>query len=299
MSSKNNAVRKPKNDPVMLEKNENMTFETEADKVRRSCCEMFVRNAQEKHGLLEADIPLEFLKVEPKYQRKLDQSHVNNIAANWDWEKCGWISVSYRDGWFWVKDGAHRVSAAKKLGFQDIPCVIKTGGSISDEAHEFIELNKAPYKRTTIFDRFKAGLCEEGDEKDQTIFDVAEICDSMHKKILYTPKREAGAAKLTGLDTAYKICKEHGRECLRWVLETIQKSGWHNNHNAYSRTILLAFKNLYLLHIDELDKIQNKIEGFNRGDQYIPERIIAAAKLEIKFSGAAEAVTKFYEKLFI
>ena len=279
------------------------TVAKDIDTVRRTACDLLVRNAEKHHGILEADLPIDFLAVEDGedgYQRDhtlpTDEALINKIAANWDWSLCETISVSYRDGWFWVTDGWHRVEGAKKAGITDLPCRIYVGKSRSDEATQYRKQNNAPRKKMSAFDDFKAALVQSGDDADPVVFEVLRVCESLPQRVLCKPGNEEGAARLSALKSAYNICKKNGPDALYWILKVIQDSGWHSSTRAYNQTIIKALRNIYLNNTDRLGIVGREIVKINKGTE--PRQIKAKAIDKFPHAkGDLQAMTKYWESV--
>ena len=73
---------------------------TEVKSLDAVVAETIVKNSQNYNGVYYASIPLHLLNI-PTYQRQLNSS-VAKIAAAWNDKKCGAITVSFRDGKFYV-----------------------------------------------------------------------------------------------------------------------------------------------------------------------------------------------------
>ncbi len=279
------------------------TIALDIDTVRRTACDLLVKNAEKHHGILEADLPIDFLAVEDGedgYQRDhtlpADEALINKIATNWDWSLCGTLSVSYRDGWFWVTDGWHRVEAARKVGITDLPCRIYVGKSRSDEATQYRKQNNAPRKKMSAFDDFKAALVQTGDDADPVVFEVLRVCESLPQRVLCTPGNEDGAAKLSALKSAYQICKKNGPDALYWILKVIQDSGWHSSDCAYNKTIIKALRNIYLSNTDRLGIVSKEIVKANQGAE--PRQIKAKAIDKFPHTkGDLQTLTKYWESV--
>lgn len=285
------------------ENKEPVTIAQDIDAVRRTACDLLVKNAEKHHGILEADLPIAFMAVEDGedgYQRDhtlpADEALINKIAANWDWSLCETISVSYRDGWFWVTDGWHRVEGAKKAGITDLPCRICVGKSLSDEATQYRKQNNAPRKKMSAFDDFKAALVQRGEDADSVVFEILRVCESLPQRVLCKPGNEEGAARLSALKSAYQICKKNGSDALYWVLKVIQDSGWHSSPGAYNQTIIKALRNIYLSNADRLGVVSREIVKANQGTE--PRQIKAKAIDKFPHAkGDLQALTKYWESI--
>lgn len=79
------------------------------------------------------------LKIDPKYQRPLDDKRVSAMAKNFNQKLFGRPQVSRRDGSYFVITGQHRVFTARGLDLKTIPCIVYEGLSLEDEAALFVE----------------------------------------------------------------------------------------------------------------------------------------------------------------
>lgn len=103
-------------------------------------------------------LPLAEMKVSPLAQRDLRPPHVDKIAANFDAEKLGTITVNIRDGSSYVIDGMHRVEALRQIGWgdQNIQCWVYEGLTEQQEAEYFLTLNATLTVDT--YAKFKVGI---------------------------------------------------------------------------------------------------------------------------------------------
>lgn len=110
-------------------------------------------------------IPVDQLNVDHKYQRELDSARVNKMAREWNWNACGHLAVSLREGTqrhsatrrhnaYNVLDGQQRLGSIKILGFKEAPCRVYIDLTDKEEAELFELLNNA--KKPTFNDLFKS-----------------------------------------------------------------------------------------------------------------------------------------------
>lgn len=91
------------------------------------------------------------------YQRKTDPTQVSNIVKKFDEAKLGTLTVSQRDGKYYLIDGAHRSKVLRQLGYTHALCVVLTGLTYEQEA-EYFRLQNEDKRQLTAFDTFNAGL---------------------------------------------------------------------------------------------------------------------------------------------
>lgn len=99
-----------------------------------------------------------FLKVNKEYQRDAIESKVMSFAREWNWQACGVLHVSFREGAYWVFDGGHRLMAAmRRSDISSLPCMIFDCGKVSQEASAFLAVN-SHRKAVTAFEKHNARI---------------------------------------------------------------------------------------------------------------------------------------------
>src|SRR5699024_415301 len=91
-------------------------------------------------------ISVDLLTTDMTYQSPVKESHVKDIVKNFNPEAAGIITVSHRDGKYYVPDGQHRVEVYKRMGIKYIYAEVHEGLTQEEEAEMYILLNKAPNK---------------------------------------------------------------------------------------------------------------------------------------------------------
>lgn len=113
------------------------------------------------------------LNICDAYQRTINSHRVNKIVKNFDPDAFGSLTVGKRsDGSYWVVDGYHRLSAAKKRGIEKISCDVFESEGQSHEAKIF-RIKNAERASISAKNLFKARLIE-GDEQAKSIKEIAE-----------------------------------------------------------------------------------------------------------------------------
>ena len=85
-------------------------------------------------------LPAAWLITDIRYQRKIKEADVERIVNNFDPRLVNVIKVSHRDGKFYVFDGAHTLSALKRINGADtflVDCKVFRGLAFEDEAYLF------------------------------------------------------------------------------------------------------------------------------------------------------------------
>lgn len=189
-----------------------------------------------------AMVPLRLLRLDSAYQRKVDNSHVNDLVSNWDNNECEHIVVNFRDDghhiYYYVIDGQHRMEAAKRLGLAAIPCKIYHKLTREQEAMMFAEQGSRT-KTVNSFAKFRA-LFYAG---NKTALLVNDACKQYQISTSQKPFGTPGS--MGGMTTIMNICEKSGIDMVEQLFKTIEGCGWHAYPGAYSSYILSALRNVY------------------------------------------------------
>ena len=106
-------------------------------------------------------VPLAKTRVSPLAQRDLNPSRVDKLLAAFDPELLDAPTVNERDGWFYIIDGHHRISAlkewfAEEWDTQQVQCWAYAGLTEGEEAEKFLRLNDV--LPVSAFDKFKVAI---------------------------------------------------------------------------------------------------------------------------------------------
>lgn len=90
-----------------------------------------------------------------------DKATIERMARNFDPDSLGTITLSYRDGSYYILDGYHRSQAAilwigDGWEKQQLKCDVYTGLTERDEAKLFLDLNRS--KTVSAMDKFRVSL---------------------------------------------------------------------------------------------------------------------------------------------
>lgn len=105
------------------------------------------------------------LRVNPVAQREFNEARVKKIADNLDEDRLGTLTVSERDGVYWILDGQHRFyglreNLRRNFGDEWVDWTIVVwcyrGLDEREEAKKFLELNEAVPPNS--FDKFKVSV---------------------------------------------------------------------------------------------------------------------------------------------
>lgn len=115
------------------------------------------------------------LKIHPSYQRDITQEKVKEITAAWSWLSLGALVVGERNGEYWLIDGMHRATSAKRRSdITYLPCVVFQTADVKAEARAFLDLNTGR-KPVTAVAKQKAMVAAE----DATAIFVQKACSEL------------------------------------------------------------------------------------------------------------------------
>jgi len=150
-------------------------------------------------------------KIEPSsYQRTTNHSQVKNIVMDFDEAKLGTLTVSLRDGKYYIVDGAHRLSALRALQYSHALCEVLTGLTVEDEADYFRRQGQDKRALKPV-DLFKAGIIA-GDEK---CLKINEIIKSNGFQIGFSYKN---FYQIGAIHTLFSIVEDYGFGVLDYTL---------------------------------------------------------------------------------
>ena len=252
--------------------------------------EAIMNNTTEFDGVRFASINLSLLKVCEDYQRPIDNEHIKELTP-FIRNQAGVLTVSYRDGWFWIIDGQHRfvsayVNKVDKEGneIKRLNCVVLTGLTAKDEAKIFKKLNVTqkkpdPYK---IFHAnvFSGDMSDPEVVRDVTIYNICKINGIEVKKF---SRRSSGKTLrcLTKVQDIIECTTYNGTECFKWIIEFINSSNWADVSTAYTREIIVMLKDFWVDNKGNSaaeKRLYDVINGKTAKESISPTEVINGAK---------------------
>lgn len=158
-------------------------------------------------------IALADMEPETECQRPTDLGQVSDIAGDFDANRVGVITVSWRNGKYQVIDGAHRAKSMRDLGYTHAYCVVLDGLTCEQEANIFRRQNENR-RPLSAWDLFKAGL-KAKDERHLRINAIAKA----HGFQIGTGARNF--YRLSAISTLFRIVKLYGYDVLDTALRLI------------------------------------------------------------------------------
>lgn len=262
----------------------NVTFAKDAQKMMGDA---LMANAKVINGVKYLEIPLQMLTIQTLYQRH-NKGHEKAIAAQWDKRKAGVITVSYRDGVFYIIDGQHRFLAANIVGEESMTCQVYENLTIEQEAEIFGSQMENVVKLNTS-ETFRAMLVAKHEKETE----IANICKKYNLVIMPNENGEKPVLKaLKAAENSYRI---YGRKCLEFTFDIIKQSGWHNERNAYSEVMVISLRNVFANHQNDLKSAKIILIRFLEHINF--DLLKAKACCTYIGRGNSGAVTSLFEKL--
>jgi hypothetical protein len=154
------------------------------------------------------------LRMDGVYQRDGDIYRARRIASNFRWAAFGMVIVSEREnGNYYVIDGGHRVLAAMmRPDVDNIPCVVFSGLSRTEEAAAFVYYNAK--RRTIVGVSLYRGLVEAKNPEALLLKKVLDelgisVCDRDRQPDLHCP--------MDLIKIVHKYGPELVKDCLKAV----------------------------------------------------------------------------------
>ena len=171
-------------------------------------------------------------------QRKIKTKKVDDIFNKYDDNLVNQITVSLRDGRYYIIDGQHRVTAIKKKFGSNavVKCRVIPGLTIKDEASYFRKINKSQQEISSN-DDFNSGYYEE----DPVIMDIINIGGkygiSFGNKNLNNMKNIKFRVK--AVETVQNIYNKYGAEVFNRVCSILSQS-FPDEQSAFSASMMEA-----------------------------------------------------------
>lgn len=184
------------------------------------------------------------LTVDPRVQRTegVNGRRVKEIADNFNPCALGTITVWHKsDGTYAVIDGAHRMAAARQIGYGgEVPVTVHTGITVEQAAELFLLINE--FESPSAVSRFHARVIM----RDKEAIAISEVAAS-HGWTITRSKRPGCIAAVDALTRVYRdgggtVPAGENRDLLDTVLGVIT-AAWE--HAYVSQSHLLGVAQLY------------------------------------------------------
>jgi hypothetical protein len=182
------------------------------------------------------------LRIDAAYQRSLEtgpsQTLIRKIAMFWNWDLCQPLVVARRsDGGLYVVDGQHRLAGAKlRRDIAQLPCVVSTYATASDEAASFVALNQMRRPLSAV-DIFKAALVAEDEEAVTILRALTDAGLRLAEHSNHTAWKPGMIANIGGIQRVYR---RSGHNVVRVALSALAKA-WPGLVLQYAGTVFPGF----------------------------------------------------------
>jgi hypothetical protein len=170
------------------------------------------------------------------YQRKTSEMKIKKLIQDFDWKAFGFVMVNIRDSKNWVIDGQHRIVAATRKGYKEVPCMVYKDLTLADEARLFVscQINRCSVRG---FEKYQAALVA-GDEATIDIHDLLKkhgLKSGNGRSNSYSRKR----GYINSLGAIYSIYEKKGKAELDRLLYLIV-SAWRYDDGTFDPDALTS-----------------------------------------------------------
>lgn len=216
------------------------------------------------------------------YQRPTDAFRVKRIASSWKDEIANLPKVSYRDGKYWVFDGAHTLSAIKtRNGNKDLPvqCRVYRGLTYKEEAELFI-LQNGISRAVDTNSKLKAKI-EIGDIE---VIEFKKAVESVGITMDFS--KGQGINKIICCGTAYKLFT--ARETSRIFLKMLElvKFAWGGIPSSFQKEILIGMDLFVATYMGEFKEnvLTDALSNVTPKVLIVEAKTISAKQTNIKYA---------------
>lgn len=163
-------------------------------------------------------VPLGSTRVNPNSQREFVQAKADKILANFDPEHFGQPVLNFRDGYYWIIDGQHRIDAYKRWcgeGWEDQQIQGWVFQSLNEqqEADAFLVRNDA--MAVNAFNKFRIAVNAGRPEETQVAYIV-------QKQGLVISLDRNSDNSVSAVKTLLQVFQDYGPDTLARVLVVIR-----------------------------------------------------------------------------
>jgi hypothetical protein len=239
------------------------------------------------------------INVDARYQRNVSIPKVKKIMKTFDMNLFGMLLISKRsNGEYYLIDGQHRHSAAKRLSIKFVPCNIMDGLTVEKEAAFFVELNTNRFQTNSI-DRMKAKLIS-GDEDAKRIQDILldnGIYLNLTKKGGKTTRRKGFINSVGCLERIYKSKGGIHLDLVFRIICSIWKNSESNFDPESLSTDTISGMSYFLSKTDkqiDMKKLITKLKKKSANDMLREQRRNQSIYGKNKPSNYAKAILEVY-----
>lgn len=214
------------------------------------------------------------------YQRPVVASEVNHLVKKWDNSLLDPLTVSFRDGHFYVVDGQHRVSALRKINNDEdvlVLCRIYTGLTYEQEAELCVKLDRAK-KRMSLAQSTHAML-ESG--SDPRLKQIKRLLN-FEGFVWALGKKKGGDYEVTITQAVIRAYDLLGTEAFRHMMWLFENT-WHGDPSSLCSAMfagMALFVKTYEIEVNDYTFVQ-------RLSTVAPEEIVRRSKADFSTNNTA------------
>lgn len=248
--------------------------------------------------MCSGDIPLELLYVDPRYQGLRNHPNLNRLRSKWDITKLTPITLvpHPEENRFAVVDGQGRCILAPEKGMDSLPAIILMAAPENPE-------DRLKYEASYFIGQGTEDEKLKPTEKHLSRVIVGDkaalIMENILKKYKVTfvsTKGNRSESVLGSYTKTYQIAKqEEGEDCLEFIFSLIENAGWNHEKNGYAKTIIIALRNIFMVHKEYREEIHKLLSKELR--QLDPELFIANGRSAYPKRDQSAACSLYVEDL--
>jgi hypothetical protein len=188
------------------------------------------------------------LEIDEAYQRPLG-AFVGTIVDEFEPAMVGTLLVNRRGKKLYVIDGQHRLVALRRLGIQDVPCVVYDNLSRADEAKLFAKL-QTERRRIRPTQRFQAEVVA----KDPRALAIKKVLENVDVTMSDVGGRLMAPHEVSAVVALERVFDAHGASRLQEVLEVLRLA-FPDEKGALSNDMVLGVSSFIATEKPDLDRL--------------------------------------------
>lgn len=175
-------------------------------------------------------VSIELLRIAPYQQPRLNMLRAKSIAKSFDRTKLGALTVSKRNGIFYVVDGQHRLVASKISGEKDLMCLIIEGLTYAEECLRFANQSEN-VKPVESNHKFNALI----EAEDSTALKIKATVNAAGVEL--SCEKSKAPNRIIAISTIQSIFRQCGEENLSRTVRLIKET-WDGETKSFDKEML-------------------------------------------------------------
>jgi len=248
-------------------------------------------------------IPVELLTIDERYQTPIrTERSMSYLVDNWDEHKLLPLTVvpHEEEGVFAIVDGYGRLTASQKVDaekYKELECLVILDAPTEPKERLRFEADEYAFQNVNVAKLrplHKHGAMQV--KRNKQVLDL----DKLKKKYGFeyvADKGNRGAETLGSYVDCLKILKSYGYECMDWVFNIIQRTGFERMPNGYCAAIVRGLKDMYNLYGDKRNEVSKYYCKVLRG--MTPAILNASARTMYPILEYRAAVSMYLEDMIV